>query len=131
LADESVCLPERGFPDLLSRSSIPNDLEEIAQDSGIWLARAEGKVRALAVPSEVATALSVAEGKIALRLERVAFDTDDKPIEAVTAYYDLKNVYCRLTMRCACRARQERPRPGVLCKAHDNRLSDSVLFAAQ
>jgi DNA-binding GntR family transcriptional regulator len=63
------------------------------------LARAEGKVRVLAVPSEVATALSVAEGTIALRLETVAFDTNDKPIEAMTAYYDLENEYCRLMMR--------------------------------
>jgi GntR family transcriptional regulator len=98
-AHEFICLPERRFPDLVSRPSIPDDLEEIAQDSGILLARTEGKVRVQAVPSEVARALSVAEGTIALRLERVAYDTDDKPIEAMTAYYDLKNEYCRLMMR--------------------------------
>jgi GntR family transcriptional regulator len=98
-AHEFVSLPQRRFPDLVSRPSIPDDLEEIAQESGILLARAEGKVRVLAVPSEVATALSVAEGTIALRLETVAFDTNDKPIEAMTAYYDLENEYCRLMMR--------------------------------
>ena len=53
----------------------------------------------LTVPSEDASALSVAEGTIVLCLERVAFDTDDTPIEAMTAYYDLKNEYCRLMMR--------------------------------
>jgi GntR family transcriptional regulator len=98
-AHEFICLPERRFPDLVSRPSIPDDLEEIAHDSGILLARAEGKVGVLAVPSEVAMALSVAEGTIALRLERVAFDSDGAPIEAMTAYYDLKNEYCRLMMR--------------------------------
>lgn len=96
---EFVCLPERRFPELMSLPSVPDDLEEIAQNSGILLARAEGRVTVLAVPSEVATALSVAEGTVALRLERVVFDSDDKPIEAMTAYYDLENEYCRLVMR--------------------------------
>jgi GntR family transcriptional regulator len=98
-AHEFVCLPERRFPDLMSNASIPDDLDEIAQNSGILLARAEGKFRVLSVPAEVATTLSVAEGTIVLCLERVAFDTDDTPIEAMTAYYDLKNEYCRLMMR--------------------------------
>jgi GntR family transcriptional regulator len=98
-AFERACLPERRFPDLVSRPSIPDDLDEIAQNSGVLLARAEGKVGVLAVPSEVAAALSVAEDTVALRLERVVFDTDDKPVEAMTAYYDLRNEYCRLTLR--------------------------------
>jgi len=46
-AYELVCLPERRFPDLMSRSPVPDDLEELAHLSGILLARAEGKVRAL------------------------------------------------------------------------------------
>jgi GntR family transcriptional regulator len=98
-AYEFVCLPERRFPDLMSRSQIPDDLEELAKISGVLLARAEGKVRALAVPSEVATALSVAERTVVLCLERVVFDTQDTPIEMMTAYYDLKDEYCSLLMR--------------------------------
>jgi GntR family transcriptional regulator len=98
-AYELVCLPERRFPDLMSRPSIPDDLEDLTQATGILLARAEGKIRVLAVPSRVATALSVAEGTVAMALERVAFDTDDKPVEVTTVYYDLKDEYCRLVMR--------------------------------
>jgi GntR family transcriptional regulator len=98
-AYELVCLPERRFPDLASRSSIPDDLEALAQGSGVLLAWAEGKVRALAVPLGVATALSLSEGAVALCLERIAFDTDDQPIEVMTAYYDLKSEYCRMVMR--------------------------------
>jgi GntR family transcriptional regulator len=98
-AYELVCLPEGRFPDLVLHSRLPDDLEELAQISGILLARAEGKIRALAIPSSVATALSIAEGTIALCVERIAFDTDDKPVEAMTAYYDLKNEYCGLGMR--------------------------------
>jgi GntR family transcriptional regulator len=98
-ACELICLPERRFPDLMSRSPVPDDLEELAQLSGILLARAEGKVRALAVPSSVATALSVAEGTVALCLERITFDTDDQPVEVMTAYYNLQNEYCGLVIR--------------------------------
>ena len=36
---------------------------------------------------------------VALCLERTAFDTDDKPVEVMTAYYDLKNEYCGLVLR--------------------------------
>jgi len=98
-AYELVCLPERRFPDLMSRSQIPDDLEELAKISGVLLARAEGEVRALAVPSEVAAALSVAERTVVLCLERVVFDTQDTPIEMMTAYYDLKDEYCSILMR--------------------------------
>jgi GntR family transcriptional regulator len=98
-AYELVCLPERRFPDLMSRSVVPDDLEELAQNSGVLLARAEGKVRALAVPSEVATALSLDEGTVALCLERIAFDIDGQPVEVMKAYYNLRDEYCGLVMR--------------------------------
>jgi len=98
-AFEMVCLPQRRFPELATRATIPDNLEELAQDCGILLARAEGKVRALATPQGAAAALSLAVGTVVLCLERLAFDTDDQPIEAMTAYYDLKNEYCKLEMR--------------------------------
>jgi len=98
-AYELVCLPERRFPHLTSRSEIPDDLEELAKSSGVLLARAEGKVSARVVPSAVATALSLAKRTVILCLERVVFDTQDKPIEIMTAYYDLKDEYCNLLMR--------------------------------
>jgi len=91
----------------MSRSVIPDDLEELAQNSRVLLARAEGKVRVLPVPAEIATALSLAEGTIALCLLRVAFDIDDKPVEVMKAYYTLKNEYCSLVMRSTCRSLYE------------------------
>jgi DNA-binding GntR family transcriptional regulator len=83
----------------MSRSEIPDDIEELAKISGVLLARAEGKVRALAVPSGVAAALSVPERTVVLCHERVVFDTQDKSIEMMTAYHDLKDEYCNLLMR--------------------------------
>jgi DNA-binding GntR family transcriptional regulator len=50
-------------------------------------------------PQGAAAALSLAAGTVVLCLERLAFDTDDQPIEAMTAYYDLRNEYCKLEMR--------------------------------
>jgi len=96
---ELVCLPEQRFPSLGSDAAVPDDLEELAQNSGVLVARAEGKVRALPAPHAAAKALSLSDGTIVLCLERLAFDTDDRPIEAMTAYYDLKDEYCRLEMR--------------------------------
>jgi hypothetical protein len=32
-------------------------------------------------------------------VERLAFDTDHEPIEAMTAYYDLRDEYCRVELR--------------------------------
>jgi GntR family transcriptional regulator len=98
-AFELVCVPERRFPDLVTRSTIPDDVEELAQDFGVLLARAEGKLRAVAMPQGAATALAIAVGTVVLCLERLTFDTDDQPVEAMTAYYDLRNEYCKLEMR--------------------------------
>jgi GntR family transcriptional regulator len=98
-AYELVCVPERRFPDLLSRAAIPDDLEELAQGSGVLVARAEGKVRALPVPPAAAKALALADGTVVLSIERLAFDTEDQPVEMTTAYYNLKSEYCKLELR--------------------------------
>lgn len=98
-AYELVCLPERRFPGLAARAEIPDNLEGLAQAWGILVARAEGQVRAVPASPAAAAALSVADGAAVLSLERIAFDTDDQPVEAMTAYFDLRNAYCRLEMR--------------------------------
>jgi hypothetical protein len=36
---------------------------------------------------------------VALCLERIAFDTDNQPVEMMTAYYNLKDEYCGLVIR--------------------------------
>jgi GntR family transcriptional regulator len=98
-AYELICVPERRFPDLATRSSIPDDFEELAEISGVLVARAEGKVRAAIAPPAAATALSLADHSVVLSLERVAFDTDDQPVEAMTAYFNLEDGYCKFEMR--------------------------------
>jgi GntR family transcriptional regulator len=98
-AYEQVCVPERLFPGLAARPSVPDDFEELAQLSGLLVARAEAKVKAAPAPPSAASALALAGNTIVLTLERLAFDTDDHPIEALTAYLNFKDAYCKLEMR--------------------------------
>lgn len=98
-AFEVLCLPDRRFPGIAERSEIPDELEELAQAWGVLVARAEAKVRTIPAPPAAAAGLSLAESAIVLTMERLAFDTDDQPIELMTAYFDLRNEYCRLDMR--------------------------------
>jgi GntR family transcriptional regulator len=98
-AYELVCLPHRLFPDLASQSTIPDSLEELAQRSGLLLARAVGKIKAVSVSAGAARALGLTDGAVVLGLERLAFDTEDRPVEMMTAYYNLTNEYCKLEMR--------------------------------
>jgi GntR family transcriptional regulator len=99
IAYEQLCLPDHRFPGLAGREEFPDELEELAQEWGVLVARAEAKVTVKPAPSAAAAALSVADRAPVLSLDRLAFDTDDRPIEAMTAYLNLQDEYCRLEMR--------------------------------
>jgi DNA-binding GntR family transcriptional regulator len=60
---ELVCLPQQRFPNLASNPTLPDDLEELAQNSGVLVARAKGKVRAVPAPSAAVKALSLTDGQ--------------------------------------------------------------------
>jgi GntR family transcriptional regulator len=98
-AYEQISLSERRFPGLAGQTAFPDELEELAQNQGMILARAEAKVRLASASAAAAQALSLAEGTPVLSVERLAFDTDHEPIEAMTAYYDLRDEYCRVDLR--------------------------------
>jgi GntR family transcriptional regulator len=98
-AYEQVALAERRFPGLAEQTEFPDELEQLAQDRGVILARAEAKVRLRPASPAAAQALSLAERAPVLSVERLAFDTDHEPIEALTGYYDLREEYCRLELR--------------------------------
>ena len=91
--------PGSAFPGLAVKAEIADELEELAQDWGVILARAEAKVRVTPASPTAALALSLADHTPVLAVERLAFDTDHEPIEAMLAYYDLRQEYCRLEMR--------------------------------
>jgi GntR family transcriptional regulator len=98
-AYELHCLPDRRFPGLSLRAPLPNELEDLAQAWGVLVARVEGKIRAVPAPPAAAAGLSLPDQAIVLSLERLAFDTDDEPIEVMTAYFDLQDGYCKLEIR--------------------------------
>jgi len=56
-------------------------------------------VRLAPATPAAAEALALADLAPVLSVERLAFDTDHEPIEAMTAYYDLREEYCRLELR--------------------------------
>jgi len=47
----------------------------------------------------VTSALSLAERAQVLVMERLVYDTDDEPVEAMTASFDLQDEYCWVEMR--------------------------------
>jgi GntR family transcriptional regulator len=98
-AHEQISLAERRFPGLAGQAEFPNELEQLAQERGVILARAEAKVRLASASPATAQALSLAERAPVLSVERLTFDTDHEPVEALTAYYNLRDEYCRLELR--------------------------------
>lgn len=98
-AYEQVSLPHQRFPGLADRTELRDELGELAQDHGVILARAEAKLRLAPAPPAVAQALGLADRAVLLSIERLTFDTDHEPIEAMTAYYDLREEYCQLELR--------------------------------
>jgi DNA-binding GntR family transcriptional regulator len=71
----------------------------LAQSWGLLVARAEAKVRTRPAPAAAAAALSLRDGAVVFSLERLAFDSDDQPIEMMTAYFDLRDEFCKLELR--------------------------------
>jgi GntR family transcriptional regulator len=98
-AYEQISLSDQRFPGLAGEAEFPDELEELAQKRGVILARAEARVKLAPASAAAAQALSLAEHTPMLSVERVAYDTDHEPIETMTAYYDLRDEYCRLDLR--------------------------------
>jgi hypothetical protein len=88
--------PRSHFPGFALRPEIPNEFEELAQGSGLLVARAEAQS---ADPARPLPLRPLRDGAVALSLERLAFDTDDLPIEMMTAYFNLRDEFCNLEMR--------------------------------
>jgi hypothetical protein len=57
-AYELVCLPVQHFAGFALRPEIPNELKELAQGSGLLVARAKAKVRAMPCPPTTTAALA-------------------------------------------------------------------------
>jgi GntR family transcriptional regulator len=79
---ETLTLPDAMFPGLANRSEIPNTLYDLFQrEFGILVARGDERVTAVSAGAQEAKALGVTLGSPLLRISRVAFGLDDRPVE--------------------------------------------------
>jgi GntR family transcriptional regulator len=79
---EVIALPEKLFPGLVDLPAIPNTLYDLFQRSyGILMMRTDDRLNAVAADAEASERLGVAPGTPLLRIDRIAYSLDEKPIE--------------------------------------------------
>lgn len=79
---ETIVLPADLFCDLCDGAPIPNTLYDLFQKKfGVLVGRADERITAVAATPADAAALGVAVGAPLLRIARIAFDIDERPIE--------------------------------------------------
>lgn len=79
---EAIALPAKLFPGMQDLPEIPNTLYDLFQRSyGILTMRTDDKLTAIPADAENARHLGVARGTPLLRIDRITFGLDDRPIE--------------------------------------------------
>jgi GntR family transcriptional regulator len=79
---ETISLSATRFADFAALPSIPNNIYRLYSEKwGITIARAREKLKATAASKADARALGCAEGTPLLRIMRVAFDLEGRPVE--------------------------------------------------
>jgi GntR family transcriptional regulator len=79
---ETISVPAVLFPDLAQREQLPGALYELYQKSyGVLVVSAEERLTAMAADRATAKTLGIAVGAPLLRIERIAFALERKPVE--------------------------------------------------
>ena len=87
---ETSTLPELLFPGIAELPEIPNTLYDLFQKSyGILVMRTDDRLSAVAADTGAAAALGVPVGAPLLKIDRVAFALDEKPVEWRVSYCHL------------------------------------------
>jgi GntR family transcriptional regulator len=82
LMAETIALPEALFPGLAEQSQMPNTLYDLFQKTyGVLVTRTDDRLSAVAADAETAAVLAIAPGTALLRIDRIAFGLDDRPLE--------------------------------------------------
>jgi GntR family transcriptional regulator len=82
LMRETIALPEALFPGLADQPEMPNTLYDLFQKAyGVLVTRTDDRLSAVAADAETAAVLGIAPGTPLLRIDRIAFGLDDKPVE--------------------------------------------------
>jgi GntR family transcriptional regulator len=97
---EAIVLSSALFPGLADRNAIPNTLYDLFQrEFGIFVARGDEHITAVAASASDAVSLSVAVGAPLLRISRVAFGLDDKPVEWRVSTLHLDGVHYAVKLK--------------------------------
>jgi GntR family transcriptional regulator len=79
---ETLALPEALFPGFIDRPEVTNTLYDLFQrEYGVLVMRTDDRLSAIAADAETATTLGIAPGTPLLRIDRIAFGLDDRPVE--------------------------------------------------
>ena len=79
---ETIALPEALFPGLADLPEIPNTLYDLFQKAyGVLVLRTDDRLSAAAADADTAATLGIPAGTPLLRIDRITFTLDDKPIE--------------------------------------------------
>lgn len=79
---ETITLPEDLFTSLAGRSDVPNTLYDLFQKQfGVLVTRADERITPVLATASEAADLAVAVGTPLLKIERIAFALDERPIE--------------------------------------------------
>lgn len=97
---ETVVVAAKTFPGFGASGDVPNTIYDVFQQSyGITVARADEDVEAVAAGVRDARYLGVVPGKPLLRIDRIAFDLNDRPIEWRVSICHLKGLHYRAELR--------------------------------
>ena len=88
---EESTIPQARFPGLAQDNDISPSIVVLAHRYGVLLARAEEKISVAAAEGTVAQTLKVADGTPLLKLDRVIFAIDGRPIEWRVASCNLRD----------------------------------------
>jgi GntR family transcriptional regulator len=79
---ETIVLPEALFPGLAEQPEMPNTLYDLFQKAyGVLVTRTDDHLSAVAADADTAAILGIAPGTPLLRIGRIAFSLDDRPVE--------------------------------------------------
>jgi GntR family transcriptional regulator len=82
LMRETIALPEALFPGLAEQREMPNTLYDLFQKSyGVLVTRTDDRLCAVVADPETAATLAIAPGTPLLKIDRIAFGLDDRPLE--------------------------------------------------
>ena len=100
LMRETIALPEALFPGLAERREMPNTLYDLFQKSyGVLVTRTDDRLSAVAADAETAATLGVAPGTPLLKIDRIAFGLDDRPLEWRVSLCHLGDAHYRARTR--------------------------------